>query len=131
MTRSPYYFLAAFLPILMGSGTRATDSVAAGPQHPTPDTQHPSFDLVITNAHVMDPETKRDQTGLWVGIRGGAIAAISDTALAGRDTGSSQIFVVLARTPHLDGEYAWVGRAEGDWDAVAEGDVIRAVRVEE
>lgn len=51
-------------------------------------------------------------------------------ALAGRDTGSSQIFVTLARTPHLDGEYAWVGRAEGDWNAVAEGDVVRAVRVE-
>jgi len=52
-------------------------------------------------------------------------------ALAGRDTGSSQIFVTLARHPHLDGEYAWVGRADGDWDSVAEGDVIRAVRVEE
>jgi cyclophilin family peptidyl-prolyl cis-trans isomerase len=52
-------------------------------------------------------------------------------ALAGRDTGSSQFFVTLARSPHLDGAYAWIGRAEGDWAAVAEGDVIRAVRVEE
>ncbi len=52
-------------------------------------------------------------------------------ALAGRDTGSSQIFVTLARTPRLDGAYAWVGRAEGDWSAVAEGDVIRGVRVED
>jgi cyclophilin family peptidyl-prolyl cis-trans isomerase/uncharacterized SAM-binding protein YcdF (DUF218 family) len=50
-------------------------------------------------------------------------------ALAGRDTGSSQIFVTLARHPHLDGLYAWVGRASGDWDAVAEGDVIKAVHV--
>ena len=52
-------------------------------------------------------------------------------ALAGRDTGSSQIFVTLARYPHLDGEYPWLGKADGDWTAVAEGDVIRAVRVEE
>jgi cyclophilin family peptidyl-prolyl cis-trans isomerase len=52
-------------------------------------------------------------------------------ALAGRDTGSSQLFVTLARSPHLDGEYAWIGRADGDWSAVAEGDVIRAVRIEE
>jgi cyclophilin family peptidyl-prolyl cis-trans isomerase len=52
-------------------------------------------------------------------------------ALAGRDTGSSQIFVTLSRQPHLDGEYAWVGRAEGNWDGVAEGDMVRAVRVEE
>lgn len=51
-------------------------------------------------------------------------------ALAGRDTGSSQVFVTLARHPHLDGQYAWVGRADGDWDAVAEGDIVRAVHVE-
>ncbi|MBX3228981.1 MAG: peptidylprolyl isomerase [Labilithrix sp.] len=52
-------------------------------------------------------------------------------ALAGRDTGSSQLFVTLARTPHLDGEYTRVGHAEGDWDKVAPGDVIKDVRVEE
>ncbi len=52
-------------------------------------------------------------------------------ALAGRDTGSSQIFVTLARYPHLDGEFARVGRAEGDWSAVAQGDVVRDVRVVE
>ena len=45
-------------------------------------------------------------------------------ALAGRDTGSSQVFVTLARTPHLDGEYARVGRAEGAWGSLAQGDVI-------
>ncbi len=46
-------------------------------------------------------------------------------ALAGRDTGSSQLFVALSRLPHLDGRYALLGRASGDWDAVAEGDIIR------
>jgi len=50
-------------------------------------------------------------------------------ALAGRDTGSSQIFVTLSRTPHLDGEYTRVGRAEGDWASVAQGDVVKDVRV--
>ena len=50
-------------------------------------------------------------------------------ALAGRDTGSSQLFVTLSRTPHLDGAYAIIGRAEGDWNAVAEGDVIQDARV--
>jgi peptidyl-prolyl cis-trans isomerase B (cyclophilin B) len=52
-------------------------------------------------------------------------------ALAGRDTGSSQIFVTLSRTPHLDGEYTRVGRAEGDWASVAQGDVIAEARVVE
>ncbi|MBX3190685.1 MAG: peptidylprolyl isomerase [Labilithrix sp.] len=45
-------------------------------------------------------------------------------ALAGRDTGSSQLFVTLSRTPHLEGEYTRVGRAEGDWSVLAQGDVI-------
>ena len=52
-------------------------------------------------------------------------------ALAGRDTGSSQIFITLSRTPHLDGEYTRVGRAEGDWASVAQGDVVTDVRVVE
>lgn len=50
-------------------------------------------------------------------------------ALAGRDTGSSQFFVTLSRTPHLDGDYALVGHAEGDWANVIEGDVVKDVRV--
>jgi cyclophilin family peptidyl-prolyl cis-trans isomerase len=51
-------------------------------------------------------------------------------ALAGRDTGSSQLFVTLAPTPHLDGEYTRLGHARGDWAAVAEGDVVLSVTVE-
>jgi hypothetical protein len=39
--------------------------------------------------------------------------------------------VTLARFPHLDGEYAKVGHAEGDWAAVAEGDAIREARIDE
>jgi cyclophilin family peptidyl-prolyl cis-trans isomerase len=50
-------------------------------------------------------------------------------ALAGRDTGSSQIFVMQGRYPHLDGQYALVGTATGPWAALAEGDVIRKVKV--
>jgi cyclophilin family peptidyl-prolyl cis-trans isomerase len=45
-------------------------------------------------------------------------------ALAGRDTGSSQLFVTLGRYPHLDGEYAWLGQAGPGWDRVAAGDRI-------
>ena len=52
-------------------------------------------------------------------------------ALAGRDTGSSQVFVTLSRTPHLDGEYARIGRAEGAWSSVAQGDVIVDAKVVE
>lgn len=50
-------------------------------------------------------------------------------ALAGRDTGSSQLFITLARTPHLDGEYTRFGRAEGDVGGLAEGDRVLDTRV--
>jgi cyclophilin family peptidyl-prolyl cis-trans isomerase len=52
-------------------------------------------------------------------------------ALAGRDTGSSQFFVTLSRTPHLDGEYTRVGHADGDWESVAQGDVINDAKLVE
>jgi cyclophilin family peptidyl-prolyl cis-trans isomerase len=52
-------------------------------------------------------------------------------ALFGRDTGSSQLFVTLSRTPHLDGEFTRVGYAEGGWAALAAGDVIRQARIVE
>ena len=51
-------------------------------------------------------------------------------ALAGRDTGSSQIFVMLGRAPHLDGSYARIGHATGDWAKIAEGDHINKITVQ-
>jgi cyclophilin family peptidyl-prolyl cis-trans isomerase len=50
-------------------------------------------------------------------------------ALAGRDTGSSQLFVTLGAYPHLDGDYALVGSAEPGWEKIAQGDVVKKVRV--
>ena len=50
-------------------------------------------------------------------------------ALSGRDTGSSQLFVMHARYPHLDGNYAIVGTATGPWSAFVDGDLIRHARV--
>ena len=50
-------------------------------------------------------------------------------ALAGRDTGSSQIFVTLGAFPHLDGDYALIGRADPGWERLAQGDVIQKARV--
>jgi cyclophilin family peptidyl-prolyl cis-trans isomerase len=50
-------------------------------------------------------------------------------ALAGRDTGGSQLFVALRRAPHLDGEYSLIGHAGPGWDRLAVGDRILKVRV--
>jgi cyclophilin family peptidyl-prolyl cis-trans isomerase len=50
-------------------------------------------------------------------------------ALAGRDTGSSQLFVTLGPSPHLDGDYALIGRAEPGWEKAAQGDIVKKARV--
>ncbi len=50
-------------------------------------------------------------------------------ALAGPDTGSSQLFVTLGPYPHLDGSYPLVGRASGNWGLLAIGDVIHKATV--
>jgi cyclophilin family peptidyl-prolyl cis-trans isomerase len=50
-------------------------------------------------------------------------------ALAGRDTGSSQLFVMHGRAPHLDGGYALVGTASGPWASFVDGDIVRDVKV--
>jgi cyclophilin family peptidyl-prolyl cis-trans isomerase/HEAT repeat protein len=50
-------------------------------------------------------------------------------ALAGRDTGSSQFFVMQGRHPHLDGQYAWIGRATGAWAGFVDGDLVRKVTI--
>ncbi len=86
MARSPYYFLAALAVLASGAGTPRAATRGRLPYTLTPNPYPPPLDLVIKNAHVMDPETGVDQPGLWVGIRGRSIAAIADTALAGRAT---------------------------------------------
>lgn len=50
-------------------------------------------------------------------------------ALAGPDTGSSQLFVTLGPYPHLDGNYPLVGRASGKWGLLTIGDVIHKATV--
>jgi cyclophilin family peptidyl-prolyl cis-trans isomerase/HEAT repeat protein len=56
-------------------------------------------------------------------------ALVVGLALSGRDTGSSQLFVMHSRSPHLDGQYPIFGAATGPWDAFVDGDVIHHVRV--
>lgn len=48
-------------------------------------------------------------------------------SLSGRDTGASQVFVVLAGAPHLTGDFPWVGRASGAFSSLTRGDrILRA-----
>ena len=118
MPRSTYYFLTALLPILLGWGALGAKPGTTTARHPTPNTQHLSFDLVIRNAHVMDPETNLDRNGLWVGIRGGSIAAIADTSLAGRDTIDAAGQVVA---PGFIDVLSYAPNTYGIWNKLADG----------
>jgi cyclophilin family peptidyl-prolyl cis-trans isomerase len=62
-----------------------------------------------------------------VGYRVGSVGV----ALAGRDTGGSQLFVTHLSTPHLDGKYALLGSATGAWDTLIDGDIIQKARIVE
>ena len=62
---------------LFSAAIAALVVVAASAEQPAP-----GYDLVIANGRVMDPESGLDAVR-HVGIRGGSIAAISETPLAG------------------------------------------------
>ncbi len=50
-------------------------------------------------------------------------------AVYGPDTGSSQFFVSLGKSPQFSGEYALIGVAELGFERLAEGDVIERIEI--
>ncbi len=100
----PYFFLSLLL--------------SAAPLAPRVAAQNAGFDLVIAHGRVMDPETGIDRSGLWVGIRGGTIAAISDTALAGREVLEAAGQVVA---PGFIDVLSYAPNAYGIWYKLADG----------
>jgi N-acyl-D-aspartate/D-glutamate deacylase len=76
------------------------------------------FDLVIARGRVMDPASGLDRTGLWVGIRGDSIAAISDTALRGRRVIDARGQVVA---PGFIDVLSYEPNAYGVWTKLADG----------
>jgi cyclophilin family peptidyl-prolyl cis-trans isomerase/HEAT repeat protein len=71
--------------------------------------------------------TLRDEVGQRPYARGTV-----GIALAGKDTGGSQLFIALSPQPHLDGTYpvlGWVADGMDVVDAVQPGDVIERVEV--
>jgi len=84
--RSSYYAVLGLPLLLLGAGGRGQVPRSLVLRPSLANAQSPPFDLVIKNAHVMDPETGVDRPGLWVGIRAGSVAAVADTVLVGRQT---------------------------------------------
>ncbi len=46
-------------------------------------------------------------------------------ALSGRDTGTSQVFITLAPSPNLLGDFPWLGHASGPFSKLTTGDQIK------
>jgi N-acyl-D-aspartate/D-glutamate deacylase len=118
MPRSPYHSLVGALLLTLAAHSPRVATRSALAQSPTPNPRSPSFDLVITNAHVMDPETNLDRSGLWVGIRGGSVAAIADTALAGRQTIDAAGQVVA---PGFIDVLSYASNRYGIWNKLTDG----------
>ena len=116
IARSPYNFLIGLLPLLVALRVERAGFVF--PESPTSNPQPPFFDLVITHAHVMDPETGVDRAGLWIGIRGDSVAAIADTALVGRQTIDAEGQVVA---PGFIDVLSYTPNSYGIWRKLADG----------
>jgi N-acyl-D-aspartate/D-glutamate deacylase len=99
--RSPYICLLFLAALAWGPAARAQ-----------------VFDLVIRNGRVMDPASGLDRTGLWIGVTGGSIAAIADTALAGRMTIDAHGQVVA---PGFIDVLSYDPNAYGVWTKLADG----------
>jgi cyclophilin family peptidyl-prolyl cis-trans isomerase len=73
--------------------------------------------------------TVRDEPTLLLPYERGAVGV----ALAGKDTGGSQLFVTHSLQPHLDGRYTLIGKVVEGMDVVdtlLPGDRIQDVRIE-
>ncbi len=117
--RLPYFFLATLLPAAVGLTLRASNrGGVAGPYALTPNPYSLPFDLVIKNAHVMDPATGLDRSGMSVGIRGGTIVVVSDSALTGHDTIDASGRVVA---PGFIDVLSYQPNAYGIWYKLADG----------
>jgi dihydroorotase len=84
-----------------------------------------TYDLVITNGRVIDPESRLDAVRS-IGVRGGRIAVISATPLRGRDTIDARNLVVAPG--FIDLHVHW--QAPPSYDFLAQDGVTTALELE-
>ena len=77
---------------LLAAGLSACSGAEPPPAAPAPDEVEP-FDVVIAGGRVIDPESGLDAVR-HIGIRGGAVAALSESPLSGRTTVDASGLVV-------------------------------------
>src|SRR5271168_553629 len=92
------------------------ESLQAPPRQDSRDAQ--PFDVVIRNGRAMDPETKLDQAGTNVGIRGGQIAAVTRDPIRGRQEIDAGGRVVA---PGFIDMVSYDPNPAGVWNKIADG----------
>ncbi|MCC3376804.1 amidohydrolase family protein [Cohnella sp. REN36] len=77
-----------------------------------------TYDLVIRNGRVVNPETQLDRTGLNVGVEGGRIALVTDKPLKGRRVLDATGLVV---SPGFIDNLSYDPNPLGVWNKIADG----------
>src|SRR5271170_3177509 len=96
-------------PFAASSGPALVGAQSAGEQ---------PFDVVIRNGRVMNPETRLDQPGTNVGIRGGRIATVTRDAIHGRQEIDATGRVVA---PGFIDMVSYDPNPAGVWNKIADG----------
>ena len=116
---TPLPRLSVFAALAFAVAALVPGSVAVQPaQSPAQASAAQSFDIVIRNGRVMDPETRFDQTGTNVGIRDGRIAAVTREAIHGRQEIDAGGRVVA---PGFIDMVSYDPNPAGVWNKIADG----------
>lgn len=114
---------AAFPPLAnSSSGTattaRSANASADGVDRPAASELNRTYDIVIKNGRVVNPETKLDRQGLNVAIQGGKIALVTDRDLAGKRVIDATGLVVA---PGFIDNLSYDPNPLGVWTKLADG----------
>ncbi|MFC5469396.1 amidohydrolase family protein [Cohnella suwonensis] len=106
-------------------GKSAAPAPSASPEpeeapidQPTASELNKTYDVVISNGRVINPETKLDREGLNVAIQGGTIVLVTDKPLKGKRTIDAKGLVVA---PGFIDNLSYDPNPLGVWNKIADG----------
>ena len=105
-------------PAVNQSVTSASVSASSTAPQPEPEKLPESFDLVIQNGRVINPETNLDADGYYVGITGGTITAVTKTQISGKQNIDAKGLVIA---PGFIDVLSYEPNPLGVWNKIADG----------
>lgn len=101
-----------------GTGSDGGSGLAADLVKPTAAELAATYDIVIMNGRVINPETKLDREGLNVAIQGGKIALVTDEPVKGKRVINAKGLVVA---PGFIDNLSYDPNPLGVWNKIADG----------